>query len=259
MSNVQGTSLDVSGKVVLVTGGTSGIGRQAAIDLAGAGAKVAVFGRRQAEGEAAVAEITKAGGTGIFIRGDVTSEADLRRAVETVVSKFGRLDVAFNNAGVEHFAPFSTYTDVEYRRVFDINVLGVILSMKVEAEAMLRTGGGSIINTSSVAGQIGMANAGIYVASKHAVDGLTRSAALEWARQGVRVNAVAPGAVQTEMADRAFGPGETEMKQMIVSMHPLGRIGQPADISGAVLWLASSASAFVTGQVIAIDGGFTAQ
>ncbi|HEY1190802.1 MAG TPA: SDR family NAD(P)-dependent oxidoreductase, partial [Gemmata sp.] len=188
-----------SGKVALVTGGTSGIGRAAAIAFAREGAKVVLSGRREKEGLAVVEEIRKAGGTAHFVRADVAQEADVKRLVDETVATFGRLDVAFNNAGIELMGALVEVNEADYRRVFDINVWGVLASMKHEIPAMLRTGGGAIINTSSVAGHVGMGGAGVYAATKHAVEGLTKSAALEFAKQGIRVTAVAPAAIVTEM------------------------------------------------------------
>lgn len=245
-------------KVALVTGGTSGIGRAAAIALASAGAKVVVAGRRDNEGAETVNQVQAAGGEGLFIRTDVAKEADLAALVQKTLAKFGRLDIAFNNAGIESLGPATEVNEAEYRRVFDINVWGVLAAIKHEAPAMLKTGGGSIINTSSVAGHIGMAGASIYVASKFAVEGLTKTAALELAKQGIRVNAVAPAAIATDMIDR-FAGKEGQMRDYLTGLHPIGRLGQPREIADAVVWLASDQSSFVTGHSLLVDGGFTAQ
>ena len=192
-------------KIVLVTGGTSGIGKTTAIAFADAGAKVVLTGRREKEGLEVVAEIKKTGGTAAYIRTDVAKEADVVKAVDFVLSTHGRLDVAFNNAGVEIVGPLDQVTEEQYRRTFDINVWGVLNAMKHEVAAMLKSGGGSIVNVSSIAGHIGLAQASIYVATKHAVEGLTKAIAVEFAKQGIRVNAVAPGAIDTEMVDRFAG------------------------------------------------------
>lgn len=245
-------------KVALITGGTTGIGRATAIAFARQGAKVVVSGRRQKEGEETVKLIKEAGGTGMFLAADVGKAADVKNLVERTVATFGRLDIAFNNAGIESsvIAPTADQDDADFDQVFAINVKGVYLSMKYQIPAMLKTGGGSIINTSSVAGVIGMPGAGPYVASKHAVIGLTKNAALEYAKLGIRVNAVAPAAIETPMLDRFT---ESVPRDLLTSLHPIGRLGKPEEIADAAVWLASSQSSFVTGQTIAVDGGFTAQ
>ena len=194
-----------SGKVALVTGGTSGIGKATAIAFAHAGAKVVVTGRREKEGAQVVAEIKKLGGDAAFVRGDVAKDADVKAMVDFAVHKFGRLDVAFNNAGVEWKGSLDQATEAEYRRVFDINVWGVLNSMRHEVPVMLKNGGGAIVNNSSVAGHVGLGEVSIYTASKHAVEGLTKSVALEFARQNIRINAVAPGVIATDMFDRFAG------------------------------------------------------
>lgn len=252
-------SATIKDKVVLITGGTSGIGRAAAIEFARHGAKVVVTGRRVEEGQKTVELVNAAGGNGYFVAGDVSKDADVKRMVDETLSKFGRLDIAFNNAGIELFQPLLDADAAESQRVFDINVMGVLYSLKHEAAAMLKTGGGAIVNTSSIAGQIGFMGASVYTASKHAVDGLTRTAALEWAKAGIRVNSVAPGAIQSEMTDRAFGDGESDQKKFIASLHPIGRMGNVDEVAKAVVWLASPAASFITGTILPIDGGFTAQ
>lgn len=251
--------MDFTGKVVLVTGGTSGIGRETALQFARRGAQVVVAGRRQPEGDAVVAEIAAGGGTAIFVQTDVTREADVERLVTTTLEKFGRLDVAFNNAGVDQAGPLAEATVEDYRRTFDVNVLGVVLSMKHEVPALLKSGGGVIINTSSVLGHIAAPGSGLYNASKHAVEGLTKTAALEYAKLGIRVNAVAPAATETEMIDRFVGTGDTEGRRQLAAIHPIGRMGRPAEMAAAVLFLASAEASFVTGISLPVDGGWLAQ
>jgi NAD(P)-dependent dehydrogenase (short-subunit alcohol dehydrogenase family) len=247
-----------SGKVALVTGGTSGIGKTTAIEFARAGAKVVLTGRREKEGAQAVAEITKLGGDAGFVRADVARDADVKGMVDFTVDKFGRLDIAFNNAGVEWMGPLDQATEAEYRRVFDINVWGVLNSMRHEIPAMLKTGGGAIVNTSSVAGHVGMGQVSIYTASKHAVEGLTKALALEFAKQNIRINAVAPGAIATEMFDR-FAGKHSEVLDSLSSLIPVGRIGASEEIAAAVLYLCSDNAKFTTGTSLVVDGGFITQ
>ncbi len=246
-------------KVVLITGATSGIGKTTALAFGKAGARVVVSGRREAEGEAVIKEIQNAGGEAIFVRADVAKETDVANLVKQCVATYGRLDIAFNNAGVEMTGSLTEAMEVDYRRVFDINVWGVLTSMKHEIPVMVAQGGGAIINTSSIAGSIGMASAAIYVASKHAVEGLTKTAALEYATQGVRINAVAPAAIETDMLTRFTGGGQEEAKQYLRDMHPMKRMGAPEEITQAVLFLASEEASFITGTSLAVDGGFLAQ
>ena len=244
-------------KIVLVTGGTSGIGKATALAFAEAGAKVVITGRREKEGADVASEITKTGGTAAFVRADVAKDADVARAIDFVLSTHGRLDVAFNNAGVEIAGPLNEVTEEQYRRTFDINVWGVLNSMKYEIAAMLETGGGAIVNTSSVAGHIALPQASIYVATKHAVEGLTKAVALEFAKQGIRVNAIAPGSIDTDMVDRLVGK-EGERRNWLLSLHPVGRLGTSEEIAAAVLYLASDAAKFTTGTTLLVDGGWTA-
>ena len=247
-------------KTVIITGGTSGIGKATALAFSEQRANVVIAGRRISEGENVVREITSAGGNALFVRTDVTREDDIIALVEKTVATFGALHISFNNAGSEgQQGLLTTEQTVEhYRQVCDINICGVLLSMKHEIPAMLRSGGGAIVNTSSVAGHLGFATAAVYVASKWAVIGLTKTAALEFAQQGVRVNSVSPGPIQTEMFDRFFGEGQTEIKKSVAAQCPIGRVGTPEEIASAVLWLSSPGAAFTTGQDIIIDGGFSA-
>jgi NAD(P)-dependent dehydrogenase (short-subunit alcohol dehydrogenase family) len=244
------------GKVVLITGGNAGIGRAAALEFANQGAKVVVSGRREKEGREVIAEIKALGGKAIFVKTDVSKESDVKAMIEQTLATFGRLDCAFNNAGiVQAPTPLPDQTEETYDQIMDINVKGVWLSLKHEIPAMLKTGGGAIVNNSSVGGLVGFATAPVYVASKHAIIGLTKSVALEYATQHVRVNAVAPGTIETRMF-RDFAP---EVRQMLESAHPMGRIGQPEEIASTVVWLCSDGASFVTGQTVPIDGGYTAQ
>lgn len=245
-------------KVVLITGATSGIGKASALAFAESGAKVVVSGRREKEGQAVVAEIKAGGGEAVFVRADVAKESDVAALVAKTMETYGRLDVAFNNAGVELGGPVTEVSEDDYRRVFDINVWGVLTSMKHEIPALLKSGGGAIINTSSVAGNTGIAGASVYAASKYAVEGLTKCAALELASQGIRVNTIAPGGIATDMLARFTGGLESETAKYLTAQHPLGRIGQAHEIAQPVLWLASEAASFVTGQTILADGGWTA-
>jgi NAD(P)-dependent dehydrogenase (short-subunit alcohol dehydrogenase family) len=245
-----------SGKVALVTGGTSGIGKATAIEFARAGAKVVLTGRREKEGAQVVAEIKKLGGDAGFVRADVAKDADVKGMVDFTVDKFGRLDIAFNNAGAEWKGPLDHATEAEYRRIFDINVWGVLNSMRHEIPVMLKNGGGAIVNTSSVAGHVGLAQVSIYIASKHAVEGLTKSVALEFAKQNIRINAVAPGVIATEMFDRFAGD---ELRDQITSIVPVGRVGASEEIAAAVLYLCSDNAKFTVGTSLVVDGGFIAQ
>jgi NAD(P)-dependent dehydrogenase (short-subunit alcohol dehydrogenase family) len=249
---------EFTGKVALITGGNAGIGRATAIQFAKHGAKVVISGRREKEGHEVIAEIKALGGEAIFVRSDVSKESDVKAMIERTLATFGRLDFAFNNAGVEEtLTPLPDQTEETYDQIMDINVKGVWLSLKHEIPAMLKTGGGAIVNNSSIAGLVGFAMAPVYVASKHAVIGLTKAVAVEYAKQNVRVNAVAPGTIETRMfLEVTRSP---EIKQLLESGQPMGRIGQPEEIAGTVIWLCSVGASFVTGQTLAVDGGYTAQ
>jgi len=250
---------EFEGKVALVTGGGSGIGRATAIAFAREGAKVAIGNRNVQRGEETVAMINKAGGTASFKRTDVLVAKDIEALVNHAVKEYGGLDLAFNNAGVEgDIAPLVDQTEANYDAVMDVNVKGVWLSMKYEIPRMLKQGGGAIVNCSSIAGVIGFPNVAIYIASKHAVIGLTKTAALEYSAQGIRINAVNPAVIDTEMVDR-LAEGLNMKKDDLVPMHPIGRLGRVEEIAEAVLWLCSKKSSFVTGHSLIVDGGFTAR
>ena len=249
---------ELQGKVGLVTGGTSGIGRDTAVLFAKAGAKVVVAGRREAEGNETIELVRAAGGDGLFVKSDVSKAAEVETLIQKVVERFGRLDVAFNNAGIEGvWVPIIRQTEEEWDRTIDINLKGVWLCLKYEIRQMLKQGGGgAIVNMGSIMGLIGSAGAAAYTASKHAVVGLTKAAALENARRGIRINSVCPAAVETPMAERIYGI--PEVHKYVVNCHPIGRFGRPLEIAEAVVWMCSDRASFMTGQSLVLDGGFLA-
>jgi NAD(P)-dependent dehydrogenase (short-subunit alcohol dehydrogenase family) len=245
--------------VVLVTGALTGIGRATALAFAREGARVVISGRREKDGEALAAEIRRLDAQAEFVRADVRVEADVRGLVERTVERFGRLDIAVNNAGTEgEFGPLTEMTPDNYQATFATNVLGTLLSLKHELRVMLKQGGGSIVNLSSIAGHVGMAGGAIYVASKHAVEGLTKAAALEAVPAGVRVNAVAPGPVATAMLDRFVG-GNEEIKAGFLATLPAKRAATVDEIAQTILFVASDKAKYLTGQIVTVDGGYTAQ
>jgi NAD(P)-dependent dehydrogenase (short-subunit alcohol dehydrogenase family) len=246
-------------KVALVTGGTSGIGRATAIAYAQQQAKVVVVGRRMDEGEETVRLIKEAGGEAIFVQADVTKETDVKATVDKAVGVFGRLDIAFNNAGtIGENLSLIEQTEAEYERIMNVNVKGVWLSMKYEIAQMLKQGSGAIVNTSSGAGVVAVPTQPLYTASKHAVVGLTKAAALQYAKAGIRINVVAPAAIETDMFEAATG-GQDEAKAYITGLHPIGRIGTPLEVANAVLFLSSDLASFITGETLMVDGGYVAQ
>ena len=250
--------MDFAGKVGIVTGGTSGIGRDAAILFAKEGANVVVAGRRDVEGSETLGLVRKGGGDGLFVKTDVSKAAEVRALVDKTAEKFGRLDFAFNNAGIEgKWIPIAEQSEEDWDQTIDINLKGVWLCMKYEIQQMLKQGkGGAIVNMSSIAGLMGSAGAATYCASKHGVMGLTKSGALETARAGIRINAICPAVIETPMGDRLFG--EPEMRKYATSLHPLGRFGTPMEVAEAVVWMCSEHASFMTGQWIVLDGGFLA-
>jgi NAD(P)-dependent dehydrogenase (short-subunit alcohol dehydrogenase family) len=240
--------------VVLITGALTGIGRATAIAFAQEGARIIVSGRREAEGRKLETELRELGAEAEFIRSDVRQEDDMRSLVDQTVKRFGRLDAAVNNAGTEgRPGPVTEQSAESYAATFDTNVLGTLLSMKHELRVMLPQKSGSIINISSTYGRAGAPGASVYVASKHAVEGLTKAAALEVAESGVRVNVVAPGPIETGMINRFTGTAE--VKKDLVSRVPVKRIGRPEEIAQTIVFLASDKAPFITGASIAVDGG----
>jgi NAD(P)-dependent dehydrogenase (short-subunit alcohol dehydrogenase family) len=247
----------MSEPVILVTGALTGIGRATALAFAKNGARLVVSGRRQADGKALEVELQRLDAEAAFIQADVRHDDEVGGLIDQAVARFGRLDVAVNVAGTEgQPGPIVNQTAESYAATFDTNVLGTLLSLKHELRAMTAQKSGSIINISSTYGHEGAAYASVYAASKHAVEGFTKSAALEVASTGVRVNAVAPGPTNTGMLDRFTGTPEN--KAALVSGVPLGRVGKPVDIANIILFLASDAASFITGQIVTVDGGKTA-
>jgi NAD(P)-dependent dehydrogenase (short-subunit alcohol dehydrogenase family) len=248
----------MSNQVVLITGALTGIGRATALAFARAGAQIVVSGRRDDAGHALAEELNALSGSAEYIRADVRNDDEVRALVDRTVARFGRLDVAINNAGTEGKpGPLTEQSAESYAATFDTNVLGTVLSLKHEMRVMQAQGRGSIINLSSTMGHKGAPGASLYTASKHAVEGLTKAAALEGAASGVRVNAVAPGPVDTEMLTRFTGTADR--KAGLIAGVPLGRAGAPQEIAKAIMFLASDQASFVTGQIVSVDGGKSAQ
>jgi len=244
----------MSKQVVLITGALTGIGRATAVAFAAAGATVVVAGRREEDGRKLEKELRELGAEAQFVKVDVRHEPELQSVVNETVKRFGRLDVAVNNAGTEGAkGPITSQTPDTYAATFETNVLGVLLSMKHELRVMVPQGKGSIINVSSTLGHEGVAGHALYAASKHAVEGLTKSAALEVAGTGVRVNIVAPGPVATGMLDRFTGTSEA--RAALAGGVPIGRIGEPNEVAAAVEFLASDKASFITGHSLVVDGG----
>jgi NAD(P)-dependent dehydrogenase (short-subunit alcohol dehydrogenase family) len=243
--------------VIVITGALTGIGRATAVAFAKEGARLVVSGRREAEGQALEAELHGLGAEAVFMKADVRHDDEVRHLVDQAVARFGRIDAAINSAGTEgQPGPTVDQTAESYAATFDTNVLGVLLSLKHELRVMLAQGSGSIINVSSTFGQTGGAGASVYAASKHAVEGLTKSAALEGAASGVRVNVVAPGPIDTGMLTRFTGTDDR--KAGLIAGVPLKRVGTPEEIAQTMVFLASDKGSFITGATIAVDGGKTA-
>jgi NAD(P)-dependent dehydrogenase (short-subunit alcohol dehydrogenase family) len=243
--------------VVLITGALTGIGRATAVAIARDGARLVVSGRHEDAGQALAEELRGLGAEAAFVRADVRQDADVRQLIDRAIARFGRLDVAVNNAGTEGSpGPVTNLTDADYASTFDTNVLGTLLCLKHELRVMQAQGSGSIINLSSTMGERGAANMSLYAGSKHAVEGITKSVAVEAAPFGVRVNAVAPGPTDTGMLDRLTGTAEK--KAAFYAAVPLKRGGRPEEIADAIVFLASDKASFITGQIIRVNGGKTA-
>ena len=251
----------LSDKVAVVTGGSSGIGKETALTFAERGASVVVADLDEPAGEAVVAEIEDQGGEAIFVETDVTDPTSTERMVEQAVEAFGRLDYAFNNAGIGGAQkPVHELDAEEWQTVVDVNLTGVFNSMQAELAQLLDQGeGGAIVNNSSILGKVGFANSSGYVAAKHGVLGLTKTAALENGETGVRINAVCPGFVETPLLEEGGITSDPEMREMIEGKHAMNRLGQPEEIADAVVWLCSDEASFVTGQALGVEGGYLSQ
>ena len=250
----------LEGKTALVTGGGSGIGRAASLAYSREGARVVVVDVNVEGGEETVQRIKESGGEAILVHADVSSNAGTQAMVAETVERFGRLDCAFNNAGISGGRDrnlTADYTQDDWDRVIGVNLTGVWLSMKAEIPQMLAQGGGAIVNTASIMGLIATLGSVAYMAAKHGVVGLTKAAALEYAKDNLRVNAVCPGYIDTPLLQPLFA--NEDRKEQVVSRHPVGRLGQPEEIAEAVIWLSSDAASFVTGHSMAVDGGYVAQ
>ncbi|MCI0810925.1 MAG: SDR family oxidoreductase [Chloroflexi bacterium] len=252
---------DLDGKTALVTGGGSGIGRATSLAYAQEGARVVVADVNVEGGEETVQLIKEAGGEAILVHADVAKPEDTQAMVAQAVEAFGSLDCAFNNAGISGGTDrrlTADYLEEDWDRVVGINLKGVWLCMKAEIPQMLKQGGGAIVNTASVAGLVAITGTVAYIAAKHGVTGLTKAAALEYAKSGIRVNAVCPGYIQTPMVQGIFVENEG-FEERVASRHPIGRLGEPSEIAAAVIWLSSDAASFVTGHNMPVDGGYVAQ
>ncbi len=251
----------VEGKVALVTGGGSGIGRATALVFAREGAKLVVADMNADGGQQTVHGITEQGGEAVFVRADMTVATEVEALVSRAVVIYGRLDCACNNAGVTQraYPPTDEYPLDDWHRVLAVNLTGVWLCLKYELAQMRTQGSGAIVNTASIAGLVGIAGRSAYVASKHGVVGITKTAALEYGSQGIRVNAVCPGYVRTPMVDYVLRHEGPELEAQMLAREPIGRLGRPEEIAETVVWLCSDAASFITGHAMAADGGFMAQ
>ena len=247
----------MTGKVALVTGGSSGIGRATCIRFAQEGAAVVLAARRVAEGEQTAQLVREAGGEALFVRTNVAQPADVQALVATCLARYGRLDYACNNAGTEGpVGLLAECSEAQWDTIMGINLKGTWLCMKAELPPMRAQGGGAIVNVASVAGMIGFPGLGPYVATKHGIVGLTKTAAMEHAQDHIRVNVVCPGLIDTAMADRFTGGPQTGVEQFIMALKPMRRRGTPAEVAEAIVWLCSDAASYVTGHSMVVDGGF---
>jgi NAD(P)-dependent dehydrogenase (short-subunit alcohol dehydrogenase family) len=246
-------------KVAVITGGATGIGKSTAMLLASKGIKVVISGRREAVGQQVIEEIRAQGGDAAFIAADVDNETQVSQVIGFAVKKYGRLDLAVNNAGISNETKTIGDSDpAKFQAMLQTNVMGVYLCMKYEIQQMLKNGGGSIVNLASIAGLNGIPYAGPYAATKHAVVGLTKSGALDYATQNIRINAVAPGAIKTDIIAGSIAQGQYD-EATISAMHPMARMGNPEEIAHGIVWLLSDEASFVTGHILNIDGGFQAK
>ncbi|HOP38197.1 glucose 1-dehydrogenase [Mesotoga prima] len=248
------------GKVVMISGGSSGIGAETAIAFAEEGAKVVITDVDEEKGRKLAEEINESGGTAVFMKHNVADAKQTKEIINKIVEKFGKLDVAFNNAGIAGPSlPISEYPEEDWERVISINLLGVYYGMKYQIQQMLKQGGGAIVNNSSILGKVGFNNASAYVAAKHAVVGLTKAAALEYASKNIRINAVNPAFIKTPLIENAGMKEGTEMYDMLVGLHPIGRLGNPREVANAVLFLSGEDASFIHGESLMVDGGYTAK
>jgi NAD(P)-dependent dehydrogenase (short-subunit alcohol dehydrogenase family) len=247
-------------RVAIVTGGGSGIGRATALALVREGARVVVADVSETDGENVVKDIKQSGGEAFFVRTDVSQSADVQALVDRTIESYSRLDYAVNNAGVGGtLALTADYSELDWNRVIGVNLTGVWLCMKHEIPRILDQGGGAIVNVSSILGWVGFANACAYTSSKHGIIGLTKVAAMEYATQGIRVNAVCPAFIATPMLERAGLTAGSEIYNAVVALHPIKRLGTPEEVAELIVWLCSDAASFVTGSAMLVDGGYVAQ